>query len=321
MSDPIRNNPDFFLVGQPKSGTTALYHMLRQHPDIFMPEVKEPDYFCTDLQPRFRRFGGGPVPEKTLASYLALFEQARSHQVKGEASILYLVSHVAAEQLSLFNPDARIIGILREPASLLRSFHMQMLQNHVETVRDLRKALALEEKRRRGEAIPVSSYQPQLLQYSEHVRYVDQLNRYYAHFPADQILVLIYDDFADDNMKVVRQVFRFLGVDDSFDVQPRRDNPTVAVRSFAADDLVHRLSVGRGPISGVVKAGVKLAVPKRIRRRALSTALDHVVGPPPPADEDLMAELRVRFAPEVARLSAFLDRDLVTLWRSEVTVT
>ncbi len=55
--------PDFFIVGHAKCGTTALYEMLRTHPQIYMPELKEPAYFATDLRNRFQRPAAGPLPQ------------------------------------------------------------------------------------------------------------------------------------------------------------------------------------------------------------------------------------------------------------------
>src|SRR4051794_5617259 len=112
-----QRRPDFFLAGHHKSGTTAMYAMLSQHPQVFMPEVKEPHFLATDRRSRFGAPGDLPT---TLAAYLALFEPARPDQIAGEASASYLWSHTAASQIAALCPDARVVGILREPASHLR---------------------------------------------------------------------------------------------------------------------------------------------------------------------------------------------------------
>ena len=196
--------PDFFILGHPKSGTTALYEMLRRHPQIFMPALKEPAFFATDLRSRFQRKAAGPLPV-TLAQYLSLFDAAAPEQLVGEASSSYLVSAHAARAIAELQPGARLIAILREPASFLRSLHLQLLQNHIETERSLRRALALEPARRQGRRIPRRSPRPQALLYSERVRYVEQLRRYRAVFPEEQLLVLIYDDFRAENEATVRR--------------------------------------------------------------------------------------------------------------------
>ncbi|HYM44947.1 MAG TPA: sulfotransferase, partial [Solirubrobacteraceae bacterium] len=211
--EPRGRVPDFFIVGHPKTGTTALYEMLRRHPQVYMPDLKEPSFLAPDQPRRFQRAASGALPG-TLEDYLALFVPARSDQRVGEASSAYLVSHLAPSRIAEIQPAARIIAILREPASLLRSLHLQLVQGHVETEKDLRKAISLETARREGRRIPPRSPRPEALQYSERVRYVEQLRRYHAVFPREQVLVLVYDDFRRDNEATVRGVLRFLDVDD-----------------------------------------------------------------------------------------------------------
>ena len=145
--------PDFFIVGEPKSGTTALYEILRKHSQIYMPDLKEPLFLASDRLPRFKRPTTLHRPD-SLEDYLSLFAGAGPQQRVGEASALYLWSREAAANIARLEPRARIIAIFREPASFLRSLHLQLLQNHTETQQDLRKALSLEKARRRGESIP-----------------------------------------------------------------------------------------------------------------------------------------------------------------------
>src|ERR1700690_1046999 len=185
-----RKVPDFFIVGNPKSGTTALYEILRRHAQIFMPDVKEPWFFASDMRPRFQPARAGSTPT-TLERYLDLFDAAGAGQRVGEASSSYLASETAATGIAELRPDARIIAILREPASFLRSLHLQLLHDHVETKKDLRTALSLEAARQEGRRVPRRSHLPQLLRYSEHVRYTEHLRRYHAAFPREQVLVLI----------------------------------------------------------------------------------------------------------------------------------
>jgi len=304
--------PDFFIVGHHKCGTTALYEMLRRHPQIYMPDVKEPWFFARDLGVRFQP--ASPLPE-TLEQYLSLFAAASPEQRAGEATPSYLMSRTAAASIADLQPDARIIAILREPASFLRSLHLQSVRNQAETETDLRKAIALEEMRRQGKAIPRDAIRPQELLYSEHVRYVEQLRRYHAVFPPEHVLVLIYDDFRRDNEATVRQVLRFLEVDDTAPIEVTEVNQTVRVRSLRLYELVRLLSLGRGPVSRVAKAGIKALTPRRLRLQALRTTRERVLYSNPPApDEELMLELRRRFKGEVVALSEYLDRDLVTLW-------
>jgi hypothetical protein len=319
MDDPVKSAavrapqhrvPDFFIVGHAKSGTTALYEMLRRHPQIYMPDVKEPWFFANDLHSRSSRARWGAFDD-----YVSLFDAARPEQSVGEASVFYLWSRTAAGRIAAAQPGARMIAILREPASFLRSLHLQFVKSHIETKKDLRAAIALESARREGRDIPPSTYSPELLLYSDHVRYVEQLRRYRDRFPQEQLLTLIYDDFRRDNEGSVRAVLRFLGVDDTTQIEVTEANPTMRVRSEHLHELVRSVYMGEGSTSRAAKAALKAITSRNLRRRGLHVTQRRVVfGTPRPPDERLMAELRRRFKPEVVALSEYLDRDLVSLW-------
>jgi hypothetical protein len=305
--------PDFFIVGHGKSGTTAMYEMLRRHPQIYMPEGKEPWFFAEELHVRTPpRPQGTP---KTLAEYAAWFDGAAAGQRVGEATALYLWSHTAAGRIAEVLPGSRIIAILREPASFLRSLHLQWVQTYIETESDFAAALALEPSRREGRALSRHTYWPQVLLYSEHVRYVEQLRRYHAVFPPEQVKVLIYDDFRADNERTIREVLRFLEVDESAPIEAVEANPTVRPRSQLLNELVHAVGVGRGPVSRTIKGGIKAVTPAAPRRAAFHAVKRQLVfaGPEAP-DEELMRELRARFRGEVEAVSEYLGRDLVELW-------
>ncbi len=292
--------PDFFIVGHHKSGTTALYEMLRRHPQIFMPSVKEPRFMASDLRALVPPPPASTLP-RTLDEYLSLFDAAAPEQRAGEASPSYLRSETAAREIAALQPAARIIAILREPASFVRSLHLQLVQEHVELEKDLGRALAGEVIERQGQRVR---------RYGDHVHYVEQLRRYEQAFAPEQMLILIYDDFRADNEATVRRVLRFLDVDDRAPIEALEANPTVGVRSVRLDGAVRGVSMGRGPLSRAAKAAARLApsgMRQAVRRRLLH-------GGPPPADERVMRELRRRFKVEVLALSEYLDRDLVTLW-------
>jgi hypothetical protein len=306
--------PDFFIAGHEKCGTTALYEMLRRHPQIFMPDFKEPRFFAPETLTAAKH--GGEGRRQTLADYMALFAPAAAGQLAGEASPQYLRSPTAAAEIARLRPDARVIAILREPASYLRSVHLQAVQAGRETERDLRRALALEDARREGRKLPRNFSSPVWVLYSDQVRYVEQLRRLGEHFPREQVLVLIYDDYRRENEATLRSVLRFLGVDEAVDVAPRDAmKTTAAVRFTALHPLTQRLRLAKhrpekaGPLARAISGHAPRRL-QRLWRRVAYTA-------PPPADERLAGELRARFKPEVVALSEYLDRDLVALWGYE----
>lgn len=307
----MQRAPDFFIVGQPKTGTTALHATLRRHPQIFMPELKEPNYFAQELI-------HDPPPADlptTLDHYLSLFASAQPGQLIGEASIFYLWSRTAARHIARLRPDARIIVILREPVSFLCSLHLQLVNTSVETEHDLRTALALEEARLERRHLPPNGHWPQLLRYAEHMSYMDQLQRYRDAFPYDQRLVLIYDDFRDDNQATLQKILHFLHVDETAALSTTNPNPSTRVRAKPLEDLLHAVSEGRGPGFGFLKAAVTTVSTQPTRRTAKHLVRQHIIrGRPRQPERALVTELRRRYKPEVEALAEYLGRDLMTLW-------
>ncbi len=314
--------PDFFIVGHAKCGTTALYEMLRRHPEVFMPEYKggagkEPWYFSQD-NPHPQRSGERDISftgriATSEDDYLSLFEGAREGQLRGEASSSYLWSRTAPARIAAVRPDARIIAIIREPASFLRSLHLQLLQNRHESVYDFREAVELDQARRENKHIPSRSYWPSALIYSDRVRYVEQLRRYHEVFAPEQVLVLIYDDFRADNAGTLARVERFLGVSE-MPIEAVDANPTIAPRA-RVEAWRRQLRRGQDPLWRGLRTVGKALTTRRIRERFFYTLVPRAVfTEPPEPDEEFMAELRRRFKPEVIALSEYLQRDLVALW-------
>lgn len=276
--------PDFLIVGHPKCGTTALHSMLRRHPQIFMPDVKEPRFFAPDVIPRAR----------TLEEYVELFAGAEPGQVVGEADPHSLASRVAASAIATHNPAARVVALFREPAAFLHSLHLQRLRSRPDTPKDL------------GSALPL---------YLEYTRYAEQLQRYRDVFPENQILVLIYEEFRRDNEAAVRRVLEFLGVDPLHPIDMVEANPSVAVRPVA-DRVLRRALGADGPAALALRGAVRTVTPRSARRAAILAFRQHVVrAPAPPADAAVMGELRHRFQQEVVQLGESLGRDLAALWR------
>ncbi len=318
--------PDFFIIGHEKCGTTALYRILRQHPQIFMPELKEPRFFEA---PHDRR----PAPPhairpRTLDDYLALFAGARPDQRAGEASPQYIRSEHAARLIAEVQPAARIIALLREPTSFLRTYHFHCVRELVESERDLRKAIALEGSRREGRNLPRGSRAPRRLLYCEHVRYAEQLRRFEAAFGREQMLVLVYEDFLRDNDATARTVLRFLGVNDTvaLDLAGETNVPRQARRGRKAVRLrgLHRLAMTLQTARRQPQQASRLwrtvdaLTPGWLRSDAVEDLARRVVfSVPPPPDEQFVRELRARFKPEVLALSDYIGRDMVAEWGYE----
>lgn len=153
--------PNFFIVGAPKSGTTSMYHYIKEHPNVYMSDVKEPHYFSKDMV-------GLPTHEYSREEYLNLFEDVNDHhRIVGESSTEYLISTEGLEHIRSFNPSAKILVMLRNPVDLVHAWHHQMLKQGVENVTDFQEAWNLQEARSKGEQIPNTCAKPRRLQYKK----------------------------------------------------------------------------------------------------------------------------------------------------------
>ncbi|HEX5451573.1 MAG TPA: sulfotransferase, partial [Candidatus Limnocylindrales bacterium] len=265
--------PDFFIVGAPKCGTTAMYEYLRQHPGLFMPFHKEPLYFGSDLHHRYGRL--------TEAEYLALFRPARPDQLAGEASAWYLYSTTAAAEIKAASPEARIIVMLRNPVDVMYAQHSQLLFNRQEDINDFGLALAAEEERMAGRSLPGRPIRPENLFYRRMVQFSEQLARYFAVFGRDGVHVIVHDDLLADTPEVYRSTLEFLGVDATFSPTFERANEHKRVRSpllqrLAYDPpVVRRLApmLRRHPAMHAVRNRLVAANSTRIARPAMDPAL------------------------------------------------
>jgi hypothetical protein len=320
---PSGRVPDFFIVGQPKCGTTALHAILDQHPGIFMSDVKEPQFFATDVRPGVSRPSRW-LPQ-TFEEYVSLYSDAAAGQLVGDASTMYIYSRTAAGLIAQERPDARIVVLLREPASFIRSLHLQLVANRVED-QSLRRALELEDARRGGESLPEyvrsqpmtsasssRSVSPRMVLYRQRANYLEQIQRYHAVFPREQVLVLVYEEFRRDNLATVRRILDFLDLPADVELHAVEANPTLG-RRVGIDRRLLALAFGRGRGAAAAKRVIKALVPQAARRATYRRVEKMTAARPAPPDEELMLDLRRSFEPDVRALSAYLDRDLVSLW-------
>lgn len=325
-----QRRPNLFIVGAPRCGTTSLHAFLETHGDIHMSPAKEPHYFSADITREGDEFHGDKRfgVFRSLDQYLWLFRGATAERIVGEASPLYLYSKEAAAEIHRFDPDAKIIIMVREPISFLRSLHSQFLYYLDETSDSLLEALDLEPARRQGEHLPRSVRLPSLLYYSELAAFSVQIGRYTDLFPAEQVKIIVQDDLGEGTPEVYHEVLEFLGVDAGVEVPAlptRKVNPNKQTRSRALQAMLRdwRLALrGTLPRAGFPKGPDmhrKLwtrLLPARLQARIVErlTDLNTRWSPLPQLADDERRELQTRFVGEVRRLSEVLDRDLVTLW-------
>ena len=291
--------PSFFLVGAPKCGTTSLCHYLRQHPDIFIPDQKELNFFASDLDmPRYYR---------NVWDYLKPFGDT-AKTVSGEATTWYLYSRTAAQEIRDFNRAAKIIIALRQPTDMIYSLFRH--RRYVGLERFERFSQVLER-----EANYISNLNGGLnvktnLIYSDAAMYHSQIEKYIEIFGHANVHIALFDDIENNPQDVYRGMLGFLGVSDDFRPSFCNVNKTGRIRS---ERLRQQLD---HPPAAVQR--LAYALPRRIRRTAYWTLrrLNVSYAPPPPLDRALRRRLNDKFRPDVERLSALIGRDL-THWFAE----
>src|SRR5260370_40203132 len=204
LMDAGPRKPDFYIVGATRCGTTALYSYLRQHPDVFLPEHKEPHFFNTDMT------SGGAIRNEN--EYLILFAAAQDKKCIGEASVYYLSSKAAPRAIKNFSPPAKIIMMLRNPVEVMYALHAHHVAAWLDDVWDFETALSLEEDRKHCRRVPRGSQDPHKLFYRQTVNFADQLRNYRDVFGSERIQVIIYDDFKRDTAGEFRRTCSFLGI-------------------------------------------------------------------------------------------------------------
>jgi hypothetical protein len=294
--------PNFFIVGAPKCGTTAMYEYLSPHPDIFMPEtVKEPHYFAPEYQLQLA------TRYSNLDTYLNLFADARTEKRIGEASVFYLCAPEAAHKIWEFDPHARIIIMLRNPVDMMYSLFYQERFAGNERLETFEAALAAEADRKQGIGVSPRST-PQKLFYRDIGRFSEQVQRYFDCFGRENVHVIIYDDLRKDVGEVYRQTLQFLDVDPDFQADFKVHNPNQEPRVQTVNRLI------RQPPKAVagLHAALRRVTPPAARNFIWSTikSLNTRVKPRPPMRPETRQQLLAEFRPEVDRLSELLGRDL-----------
>lgn len=206
--------PNFLIIGAAKSGTTSLYEYLKQHPQIWMSSVKETNFFA--LEGELLKFCGSGDQNyinkfsiTKIEDYLKLFQGVENKIAIGEASPLYLYHPMASRRIQHYIPDAKLIVILRNPVDRAYSSFLHLVRDGREPLRNFAQALQEEEVR-------ICNNWEHIWHYQQMGFYYIQLNRYFNTFSRQQIRVYLFEDFITNPVYMLKDIFQFLGVDDSF---------------------------------------------------------------------------------------------------------
>ena len=228
----MHRKPDFFIVGGVKCGTSSLHAYLRAHPDIFMPDRKELQYFGTDVV---------APPMITESEYSSYFESARDELRVGETSAWCLFSTRAPSEIYNFNPNAQILIMLRNPVDMLFSLHNELIRQGYEEIYDFEQALDAESLRRRGAAVPSTVSIHKILFYSEYTQYAQQIERYTNLFGPKKVLILYLENLKENPKLEYQRILQFLGVDTNFTPNFSVHNENAGIRSMKMVRLMRQV--------------------------------------------------------------------------------
>jgi len=236
--------PNFLIIGAAKAGTTSLYEYLKQHPQIWMSPVKEPNFFALEGDTLDFRGPGDQDYIKSFSitkieDYLNLFQGVENQLAIGEASPLYLYSPSAAERIRHYIPETKLIAILRNPVERAYSQFLMFVRDGREPLSDFAEAFEQEETRMRNNW-------EWAWQYTHIGFYYVQLQRYFDKFDHSQIRVYLFEDFNTNPVGVLQDIFQFLGVNEEFipDMSVKH-NVSLIPKDKNPDELMLRPEVRR----------------------------------------------------------------------------
>lgn len=287
--------PDFFVIGAPKAGTTALHLALALHPQLYLSPVKEPKFFLCDGRPP--RWGGGPGDAHSYGEWIwrredyeALFAGAPAGALKGESTPFYLADFAAQRRLREQVPNARLIAVLRDPVDRAYSNWAHLWSDGLEPIGDFLAACAVEERRIAAGWAPFWHYLA-LGRYGEQLRHLSTL------FPREQVHLLRYRQLVDQPREALNGICDFLGVQRDVVTSAPFENVSTYVRPTPRNQLLR----------AVIRAGAALGrfFPPQLWRKAstpLLAALQREAGPRPPLTLEQRRQLLGHFVDDIRLL-------------------
>lgn len=298
--------PDFFIVGAPRCGTTAMCRYLSRHPQICFSRPKEPHYFS--------RLDHDPSAQELRRDYLDKYfgHFADGHAAVGEGSVSYLYLPGAIERIDRLNPGAKFVVQIRNPLSMLPSYHQRMRFLLQEDEADFGKAWDLQEARHKGRHVPRRCLDWRLLMYSRVAMFGAQLERLFDLVGRERSHVIVFDDFKADNRAAYLRLLEFLGVADDGQTEFERRFGSQMYRYEWLQKLLYVPATRGGKAVETLQQKSRKYNADGTRKPSLIkrlTKLNKVPAAPPPLTQEMAEIVRETLRPDIERLSGLLDRD------------
>lgn len=309
--------PNFIIVGAAKSGTTSLYNYLDEHPDVYMSPIKEPNHFSSDIEPEkfnkaFKKherekridldeYLNGNMDYKLWGDYVQKWEQYRKlfknvkhEKAIGEVSNSYLFSQVAAKNIIEKLPQVKIIMMLRNPMERAFSHYLANMRDG-KTIKNFR------EEVESNYTLETREWGKKYL-YIELGMYYQQVKRYLDVFPRENIKMYLYDDYKKDSVLLVKDLFRFIGVNPNVTIDfSKKYNESKIPKNKYFNFIISK--------SGIKKSAIKL-FPLEYREKIKSMFFTNEKKPKLSV-EDKKFLLGI-YREDIKNLSHVMNRDLHT---------
>jgi hypothetical protein len=296
--------PNFLIIGAAKSGTTALHHYLKQHPQIYMTPQKETNFFAFEEQEvKFCGPRDNELSESAITSldvYKEQFNEVSGEIAIGEASPWYLYSAQAAANIHRHVPEAKLIAVLRHPVE--RAF-----SSYLHVVREGREHLSFEEGLL-AEKDRIAQGWEFIWHYRNAGFYTEQVKRLLEIFSRDQMRFYLYDDFVRDSNSFLKGIYEFLEVDPTFLADTFvKPNATGVPKNRLLGHLLFR--------PNLLWTTARALLPQRFRQR-LGYSLRQQALSKPPLSQTTRACLLDTFRDDILALQDLVGRDL-SAWVKE----
>ncbi len=294
--------PNLFIIGAAKAGTTALYHYLAQPPQAFLSRIKEPMFFS-----REEYYARG------LDWYEGFyFNGAENYPVRAEATPHYLYwSEKVAPRIKEVYGDrpVKFIVTFRDPVSRAYSWYWNMVREGREDL-NFEEALLVEEDRLEQNRSELYQLGSMVYGYAAGGRYASLLQPYLELFSPESFLFVFQDDLKSRVVETCEEIFGFLGIESSTQVNTSKSNPASMPRSR----LLHKTLRQRS----LFKEFIKPFIPTKVRRpmKAKMMQVNLKETPYVPLDPQLAHELRLSYRSEMEKLEKITGRELSS-WKAE----
>lgn len=290
--------PNFLIIGVQKAGTTSVYTYLKEHPQVYMSPVKEPNFLAKDPNKDPKDIKPVASHKKridTFEKYCELFQAVTDEIAIGEASPNYMANYeIATQQIKRYVPDAKLIAILRNPADRAYSDYLMHIRDAIGQPRSLSEQII---KKGKQSATLKKGF------YGEH------LSCFYDRFDSSQIEVFLYEDLRKNSQDLMRRIYRFIGVDENYTPDTSKKSQVAKLpKNQTLNKILHTHNPLRKNTAKVLKSVFPATLVENVRQKLMD--LNQSQEKIPPLSDEERQQLIEFYREDILKLQELINRDL-----------